>query len=50
MRVTGVALDVGAMGVTVHVTGSAVNVMVGLRGHRVYSTRVALMSAVVGME
>jgi hypothetical protein len=50
MCVTGVAVDVGAMGVTVHMTNSAVNVLVGLRRHRLYSTRVALMSAADGME
>ena len=49
MRVTGVAVDVGAMGVAVHMTSSAVNVIVGLRRHRSYSTRVALVSAVDGL-
>ena len=48
MRVTGVAVIVGAMGVVVHVTGSAVNVIVRLRRHPSYSTRVAAVSAVGG--
>jgi hypothetical protein len=50
MRVTAVAMSVGAMGMAVYMTSSAVNVMVGLRRHRSYSTRVALVSAVDGVE
>jgi hypothetical protein len=50
MRVTAVAMSVGAMGMTVYMTSSAVHVMVGLRRHRSYSTRVALVSAVDGVE
>ena len=51
MRVTGVAtVIVGAVGVAVHMTSSAVNVIVGLRRHQSYSTRVALMSAVDGLR
>jgi hypothetical protein len=50
MRVTGVAaVNVGAMSMAVHMTGSAVNVIVGLPGHRSYSTRVMLRSAVDGL-
>jgi hypothetical protein len=41
---------VGAVGVAVDVTGSAVNVIVGLRRHRSYSTRVAVVSAVGGLR
>jgi len=49
MRVTSVAVSVGAVGVAMHVTGSAVNVIVGLRRHQPYSTRVAVVSAVGGV-
>jgi hypothetical protein len=50
MHVTGVAtVSVGAMGMAVYMTSSAVNVIVGLRRHRSYSTRVALLSAVEGL-
>jgi hypothetical protein len=49
MCVTGVAaVHVGTMGMAVHMTRSAVNMLVGLRRHQSYSTRVALMSAVDG--
>jgi hypothetical protein len=47
--VTGVAVNVSAIGVTVHMTSPAVNAIMGLRRHRFYSTRVALMSAVDGL-
>ncbi|HXM90191.1 MAG TPA: hypothetical protein VN974_01530 [Candidatus Dormibacteraeota bacterium] len=51
MRVTGVAtVSVGTMGITVHMTSCAVDVLVGLRRHRSYSTRVALVSAVEVLE
>jgi hypothetical protein len=50
MRVTSVAVSVEAVGVGVHVTGSAVNVIVGLRRHQPYSTRVAMVSAVGGLR
>jgi hypothetical protein len=50
MRVTSVTVIVGAMGVAVDVTGSAVNVIVGLRRHPSYSTRVAAVSAVGGLR
>ena len=50
MHVTGVVVDVGTMCMAVHMTSSAVNVIVGLRRHRFYSTRVALMSAVDGLR
>jgi hypothetical protein len=47
MRVTGLAtVSVGTMGMAVHMASSAVNLIVGLRRHRSYSTRVALVSAV----
>jgi hypothetical protein len=54
MRVTSMAVSVGAVGVgavgvAMHVTGSAVNVIVGLRRHQPYSTRVAVVSAVGGV-
>jgi hypothetical protein len=48
MRVARV--NVGAMGMGVHMTGSAVNVIVGLRGHQSYSTRVTRWSAVDGLR
>jgi hypothetical protein len=49
MRMTGLAaVNVGAMSMVVHMTSSAVDVIVRLRRHRFYSTRVALMSAVDG--
>jgi hypothetical protein len=50
MGVTGVAVSGGAVGVGVHVAGSAVNVIVGLRRHQSYSTRVAVVSAVGGLR
>jgi hypothetical protein len=50
MRVTGVTVSVGAVGVGVHVTGSAVIVIVGLRRHQSYSTRVLLVNAVGGVR
>jgi hypothetical protein len=49
MRVSGVAVSVGTMGMAVYMTSSAVNVIVGLRRHQPYSTRVALVSAVDGL-
>jgi hypothetical protein len=39
------AVIADAMRMVMHVTSSAVNVLVGLRSHQSYSTRVALMSA-----
>ena len=50
MRVTVVTVSVRTVSMAVHKTGSAVNVMVGLRRHRSYSTRVALVSAVDGLR
>ena len=51
MRVTGVtAMTVGTMGMAMHMTSSTVNVIVGLRRHQSYSTRVALLSAVEGLR
>jgi hypothetical protein len=50
MHVTGVAtVSVEAMGMAVYMTSSAVNLIVGLRRHRPYSTRVAWLSAVEGL-
>jgi hypothetical protein len=40
---------VGAMSMAVHMTGAAMNLRVRLRGHKVYSTRVTLVSAVIGL-
>ena len=46
MRMNGLAaVNVGAMSMAVHMTSSAVNMLVGLRRHQSYSTRVALRSA-----
>ena len=51
MRVAGVAtVSVRAMSVGVHMTSSTVNVIVRLRRHRFYSTRVAMLSAVDGVR
>jgi hypothetical protein len=50
MRVTGVVVSVEAMGMAVHMTSSALNLIVGLRRHRSYSTRVAVVSAVEGLR
>ena len=50
MRVTGVVVSVQAMGMAVHMTSSAVNLIVGLRRHRSYSTRVTVASAVEGLR
>jgi hypothetical protein len=50
MRVTGVVVSVEAMGMAVHMTSSALNLIVELRGHRSYSTRVAVVSAVEGLR
>jgi hypothetical protein len=50
MRMTGVVVSAGAMGMAVHVTRAAVNMMMGLRRHRSYSTRVVLVNAVDGAE
>jgi hypothetical protein len=41
---------VDAMGMAMHVTNSAVNVIVRLRRHHPYSTRVALVFAADGLR
>ena len=50
MRVTGVVVSGEAMGMAVHMANSALNLIVGLQGHRSYSTRVAVVSAVEGLR
>jgi hypothetical protein len=51
MRVTGVAaVNVGAMSMAVHMASPAVNVIVRLRRHESYSTRVAVVSAADGLR
>ena len=51
MCVTGVAaVNVGAMGVAVDMASPAVNVIVKLRRHESYSTRVAVVNAADGLR